>query len=278
MANADHISWLLEGVECWNARRQGMDFVPDFEGADIYASFQHANRLDEQGYIPLSGMNLNRANFKRTQLSNSIGLQGADLRNADLGSANLEDSEMANSKFEGARLVGTELGGTNLHASVFRRVTMASTRFAGANLSQADFTGTEFNNAYLQDANLSYAKLPNADLRFAILMGADLQSAQPWQAKLYEDCHGVSGPDQQLATNSSINSVAELINECRGISCHQSDRVLYFRGESKIEGGNGQPWKLEPSLMRDPALRNSERNMLLELMSRRPEDFSNANS
>ena len=40
MANAEHVAWLLKGVERWNARRERMDFVPDFEGEDLYASFQ----------------------------------------------------------------------------------------------------------------------------------------------------------------------------------------------------------------------------------------------
>ena len=32
MGNVEHVAWLLEGVERWNARREQMDFVPDFEG------------------------------------------------------------------------------------------------------------------------------------------------------------------------------------------------------------------------------------------------------
>lgn len=32
MANQQHIEWLLEGVEAWNAR---WEFVPDFEGANF---------------------------------------------------------------------------------------------------------------------------------------------------------------------------------------------------------------------------------------------------
>jgi hypothetical protein len=32
MANQQHIEWLLEGVEAWNARREREDFVPDFDG------------------------------------------------------------------------------------------------------------------------------------------------------------------------------------------------------------------------------------------------------
>ena len=36
MANHEHIKWLLEGVDKWNARREQQDFEPDFVGANIY--------------------------------------------------------------------------------------------------------------------------------------------------------------------------------------------------------------------------------------------------
>lgn len=54
MANPEHIKWLLEGVESWNARREQKDFKPDFEGANIYEEFQKSEKLDEDGYIPLA--------------------------------------------------------------------------------------------------------------------------------------------------------------------------------------------------------------------------------
>ena len=55
------------------------------------------------------------------------------------------------------------------------------------------------------------------------------------------------------------------------------DRVLYFRGESRTKSGN-RTRKLEPSIMRDPVLHSNERNMLLDLMSRRPENFEGVTS
>ncbi|WP_165828019.1 hypothetical protein [Rhodovulum sp. BSW8] len=35
MGNPEHLKWLLEGVEAWNARRQRDDFMPDLSGMDI---------------------------------------------------------------------------------------------------------------------------------------------------------------------------------------------------------------------------------------------------
>ena len=51
MANSEHVKWLLEGVASWNARREQNDFVPDFEGANIYEEFANSD-------IPLVGIDL----------------------------------------------------------------------------------------------------------------------------------------------------------------------------------------------------------------------------
>ena len=278
MANAEHVAWLLEGVERWNTRREHTDFIPDFAGEDLYASFQRENKLNEEDRVPLSGMNLRRANLRRSRLSDKYRALGADLRDADLWGADLEDAEMANSRLEGACLVGTTFRRAYILGSVFRQVRMASTGFAGADLSECDFTGTEFNNAHLQDAILSNVKLEGANLASATLTGADLHSAQPWQAKLYEEPHGLPEPNENSVAAKRIGCVADLIDKCREIRSNRQDIVLYFRGEGRIEDEQGKAWKLEPSLMRDFNLRANERNMLLDLMSRRPEDFEHAQS
>ena len=278
MANAEHVAWLLEGRERWNARRAQMDFLPNFEGEDLYASFQRANKLNEEGRIPLSGMNLKRANLCGSRLSDRYRALGADLRDADLRGADLEEAEMANSRLQGACLVGTTFRCAYILGSVFRRVRMASTGFFGADLSECDFTDTEFNNAHLQDATLLNAILNGADLASATLTGADLHSAQPWQAKLYDEPHNLSEPIQSPVAMKHISCVADLIDECRKMRSSSQEIVLYFRGEGRIEDRQGKAWKLEPSLMRDVNLRANERNMLLDLMSRRPEDFEQAQS
>ena len=278
MANSEHVEWLLEGVERWNARRERMDFIPDFEGEDLYASFQRANKLDNEDRVPLSGMNLKRANFRRSRLSDRYRALGADLRDADLRGADLKEAEMANSRLEGACLVGTIFRDAYVLGSVFRQVRMASTGFFGADLSECDFTGTEFNNAYLQDAILLNTRLEGADLASATLTGVDLHSAQPWQAKLYEELHDLPESNANPIAAKHIGCVSDLIDECKKMQSSRQDLVLYFRGESRIEDKQGKAWKLEPSLMRDVNLRANERNMLLDLMSRRPEDFEQARS
>lgn len=255
-----------------------MEFSPDFAGEDLYALFQEAGKLDKEGRVPLSGMNLKRASIRKSRLSDRFSDLGVDLRSANLWEADLEDAQMANSLLEGACLVGATFRRAYALGSVFRQVKMASTRFFKADLSECDFTGTEFNNAFLQGATFLNAKLEGANLSSATLTGAELHSAQPWQAKLYGESQSHPGPNKDSSDAKEICSVSGLIEECRQARSCREEIVLYFRGERRIEDQQGEEWKLEPSLMRDENLRANERNMLLDLMSRRPEDFAHAQS
>ena len=77
--------------------------------------------------------------------------------------------------------------------------------------------------------------------------------------------------------NRSITCVADLIQECTKLGAHQTDCLLYYRGEETNK------WKLRPSVMRPLqksqfSLCSKESTMLLDLMSRRPEDFHNTTS
>ncbi|WP_424934156.1 toll/interleukin-1 receptor domain-containing protein [Amaricoccus macauensis] len=100
MANPQHVEWLLEGVEAWNARRIAEDIaVVTLQDTDIYGAFKDAGKLTPEGRIPLSGINflmcnLSGANLKLGNLRgatfgiNTISdadLRGADLRNTFLG-------------------------------------------------------------------------------------------------------------------------------------------------------------------------------------------------
>ena len=63
MADQQHIHWLFEGREEWNARRDENEFTPDFSGVDLYQAFRDENKLNSDGDIPLAGFDLRRANF-----------------------------------------------------------------------------------------------------------------------------------------------------------------------------------------------------------------------
>ena len=69
MADQQHIHWLFEGREEWNARRDENEFTPDFSGVDLYQAFRDENKLNSDGDIPLAGFDLRRANFADSRLS-----------------------------------------------------------------------------------------------------------------------------------------------------------------------------------------------------------------
>ena len=251
MPNPDHIEWLLEGVDSWNQRRRKKDFEPDLSGANIYGLFDEADMLDEDDNIPLSNINLNRANLENARLLyarlNEANLQGALLDRANLYEANLS----------GAMMQGAQL---------YR-----------AKLYHADLTDAVLDLAYLKKAYLFQTTLRGTDLSSTKLTGAEFGASWPWEAKLYRDSGPRSSSYQDVKLEKQINSVADLIEQCNKLDANRSNAVIYFRGEHTNE------WELRPSVMRcselgDFPFRSKESNMLLDLMSRRPEDFANVTS
>ena len=95
MADCNHLRWLLEGGESWNERRELGDFLPDFSGVDIYAEFREAGKLDSDGNIPLSGINLRKANLQECCLCDPSWTKGVDFRLANLSSANFQYAQLA---------------------------------------------------------------------------------------------------------------------------------------------------------------------------------------
>ena len=209
MANEEHITWLLEGVEAWNERHrnvpgQGYPFTPDFAGAPLHRIFQEADKLDAQGKIPLAGADLCDAN----------------LANADLTAGNLSE----------------------------------------ANLTLAT----------LNSSNLWRADLTNARLHLAELTGANLTASEPWKAVLYLPL--IESPEQYLDKARPVTSINDLLPEIQKLKDHYDPTIsFYFRGEAELG------WELRPSVMRsDLAVYESE--MLIDLVSRRPEEFNNTTS
>ena len=273
MANPNHITWLLEGVEAWNARRKREDFLPDFVGANIYEEFQKAGKLNKNGHIPLARINLSKANFLESSLSSRFKTSGADLRYANLHSANLQNAQLVNSKLDGAVLIGARLGNANLLATSLRGAKMASASLHRTELFQANLTNATLELAYLESANLSCTTLIGTDLTTANLTETDLTWSRPWKAKLFRDSHPSIRAHKQSKSNKRINCVADLIKACTDLGSQHTDYLLYFRGEA------ANIWELRPSVMRrsqddKSSLRAQESNMLLDLMSRRPADFS----
>lgn len=160
--------------------------------------------------------------------------------------------------------------------------------FTGADLSHADMRKGKFARANFTNANLSEANIKDADLSEAVLTGvADITGVFPLKSVLFPS---MRGPDPVPRFPEKVKSVGNLLKRCRTLKKHykpdSSDKyfneysLLYFRGE------RGNSWDLEPSAMRDEDLQSGketffwkkEGEMLLDLMSRRPEDFVGVSS
>ena len=260
MANTEHIKWLREGVQNWNERRTHEDFKPDLEETDL--AWFNERKMDRFIPIPgdlvdLSGINLSHAKLRSAELY-SVDFTKADLRGADLTYSHLNGAV-----FEGANLDYADLRG----ASTCGAADFKGAKLVCANLSSADFSGTDFRNAFLSEATLH-----RTNLLYAWLSGANLSRTQLWNTVLFS---GDPRKNTQLPLRSeSICNVTDLLASCREVRGRYDfeDVRFYFRGESCAS------WELRPSVKRDGDLRIAEAEMLTDLMSRRPEEFSNLNS
>lgn len=228
MANPEHIQWLLEGVDAWNARRHNTPFVPDLSGENIPVAFYNTGKF-----------------VKNVEADDGTPISFD------------EQVQLAGVNFDGANLAGAILSPANLAKASFREANLI-----GADLSLSDLPG----------ADLSYAKLEKADLQGADLAGVVLDGTAIWKARLYEQ-----GRPHELyqLKHGHIKTVSAFLDMVEEIEEHyQSQRVdfqLYFRGECRCG------WPLRPAIMRG-SLAGRESDMLVELASRRPEEFKGLSS
>ena len=269
MADPKHIEWLREGVNSWNTRRQQQKPFPD--PSHFWPNFTRANltsELEESVCEIRKGFFLFRKGF----VLDGINLRDGLFQDAQLPYFSLRDANLEQAQFEKAWLSGSDLRNAN---------------FNGANLTDAylgnvDLQGAKLTYAELTRAQLAGAKLNGADLRNAILSGADFTNTQPWTSILFPDPLGpVAAPSDSLEEVGKIGDLAIVRQFLEDHYKNSSERtsfnddyVFYFRGE-----GNNS-WELSPYIMRKgkAVLRNKESEMLLDLMSRRPEDFIGATS
>ena len=276
MADPQHLLWLLEGVDSWNRRRIQQHFEPDLSGTDIYEAFRSQGLLDEAGNIPLSGVNLERANCRKTRFSSRVGAKGADLRGANVFDAKLQGAQLANCRLDGARLSVSKLEGANMDSAKLTGAEMHSTALVDASLFQADLTEANLGINSLRGTNLSCSKLTNTDLTQTDLIQTDLSWSRYWEAKLFR--HAASSASTTgTGDGYCISNIADLVARSSDAAETHPGRVLYFRGECN------DGWDLRPAAMRTteegtPSWRANEGEMLLDLMTRRPEDFSGATS
>lgn len=134
------------------------------------------------------------------------------------------------------------------------------------NLVSSDLTDADLTIADLTDATLWEATLAGSTLHGTDLTGANLTGTELWEADLYWPL-GIS-PKQYPDQAKPVLSIEDLLREIQKLNnYYDAATTLYFRGE--FECG----WDLRPSVMRDQLV-IFESDMLVELMSRRPEEFN----
>ena len=232
MANPQHITWLLEGVTAWNARREQSDFWPDFDGANIPAILQGSSYEHGKIYLgtSLEGINLSNALIRNANLS------GLNLREADLTTAKLQGSSFASADLRGATLsladlseailLVAKLNGARAGGAIFYSANLSGACLDDAILSQADFSG----------ANLVSTHVENADLVGASLAGANLTSTELWKASLYKG----SGMDATMPS--------QLADEVASVGCLTTivDSVVRSYNSSSADSDSEMPILLFP--------------------------------
>lgn len=237
MANQNHIEWLREGAEAWNARRASTDFEPDLSAATI-----------EMG-TNLRGFNLERAKMNATSMCY------VDLSESVLAQADLRNVQALGARFNDAVLCGASLQQANLSGS----------EFSNAILQHADFTGADLTWSNLTDADLRFTTVDGARFETAILCRTNSLAAKLWQAVLQE-VSGQSDTPNARDQETVIESVPDLLNEIHKIG---AGAPLYFRGEQQCG------WRPTPSVFREE-LSDVEDKMLTDLMVRRPQEMRRA--
>lgn len=270
MTNSEHIKWLREGVQAWNERRKREDFVPNLEGADVLGEFEKGGGLFESSedviqqirlgkfddVVDLSGIDLSGAKLCNAILT-KVNLSNANLRCADLRECELNEATLKNAELDYADLRGASASNANFKGA----------GLVGANLDKADFSDADLSNAILAEA-----KLGSTNLVRALLSGANLSRTQLWKAVLFSG--NITSASEKALSKERIGKVTDLLDICREVrdKYGREDVLLYFRGV------RCDTLNLFPSVKREELLRKAEAEMLVDLMSRRPEEFEKLNS
>ena len=273
MANEEHIQLLREGVESWNKKRRENPFIPD----EIFIpDFSEAHLITHfLGSSDLEGINLKNGDFREAMLG-PLNLKKANLQEAQFQKAFLMGIDLGK-----AELGNADFGGANLHSAKLRGVQAEGASFSGTDLSDADLRGGRFARANFTNANLAGADIEGADLSRAVLTGVtDITCTHPWKSVLFHE--PASGKPRLFWPPEKIESVAGLVSECQLLRDHykagEAEKyfneycLFYFRGE------NRDSWNLKPSVKRQDFFSRKESEMLLDLMSKRPEDFAGVRS
>ena len=211
--------------------------------------------------------------------------QGANLQNASLDTGTFAEAKFVQANLQGAFCYGSDFTGASFYRALLQAADFRKTILKDATLTLANLTGVNLGQADLSRARLISTQVADADLRSANLTGVVAPDTRLWTATLYgNECEPLDAP-ADLCT--SIENVAQLLEVCSRLTEYNNvatrqlratqNRTLYLRGHDVSD------WKLTPSVTRSPKegetdVRGKEGEMLTDLMSRRPEEFSNTNS
>ena len=275
MPNREDLRWLLEGKDAWNSRREeNPHWWPDLSEAPISSLLEEAQRLTESGNPDLRSHDLKFANLSGSHLS------GVDMTGADLGVTNFSQSLLNGAILIGVKCLSTDFRGALLRESDFTEADLWQARFQDAVLSKSNFDGASCTLADFSRADLSDSSFKDAKLFETYLVGADLTNCELWKAKVIRS----GGPEWDYskldrAEDEGIESVLDLLKYAEEFERHyklkegSEPTLLYYRGESEKYA-----YRI-PSVMRansscEYPLRSRESEMLVDLMTRRPDDFA----
>ena len=206
----------------------------------------------------------------------------------DFSGANLDDANL-----DGANLSGANLNGANLNGVVMKGARLNGARLSDASLIYSDLSFTSLDHADLTNVDLNQSELVGSTFQNAKLEGANLTCTNIWQANLwFEDpplsYDWQSSTTYQLPCVDSISSFLETFGRLRIEEQYTAEEIAYAYEDIEEEvtfyfrGKSSDNWELKPSVMRRDGfvgdLRYAEGKMLLDLYSRRPEDFADTAS
>jgi esterase/lipase superfamily enzyme len=138
MADKWHLQWLKEGAASWNARRDDVQFKPDFTEADL-TEFSNAGTSKIKP-----------------------GFDGYDFRDAN---------------FESAKITGLSFRGSRFTRANFRSVKAAEADFTTAKLYSTNWQHAEISGCNFSFSQLRNADFTSASRKGAIFLGANVEEA-----------------------------------------------------------------------------------------------------
>ena len=188
MASPEHLTWFLEGVAKWNARRKQNGFKPDPSHENLTKALGGVHRTDVIGppSTDLRLVNLSGAN-----------LEGSTLRNTDMSGGQLSVARLTRADLDGSILTGWAIG------ACLRGTKLNHATLANAMVARSTFTGAELRRANLRGTTLFECVVDSAHLYSTDLTGVNFVRSRPWTARLFWP----PSPDQITPARFDADSV-----------------------------------------------------------------------